>query len=241
MLALGQATRVLVYSAVVDHPRWHELAPALATVSLPPLPEQGRPRPSPTTCATCFGMPRHPSWTWRPRRRSSPNDCSAPETSTDLPGVQHICPPKPCGIVPRDQGKSHREIAHLRTTSPGGTVPLPDQIRDILPADTAMVWEMLAPAIPTAHTSPAAQPLPCTWATASVTISTSSSITTRSISMSSPEPSTRWPVRHHDARPWDLEWALLSNQNSVSPRGRGCTATIAGTTYRRSGTTYSRA
>jgi Nucleotidyl transferase AbiEii toxin, Type IV TA system len=29
-------------------------------------------------------------------------------------------------------------------------VPLPDQIRDILPADTAMVWEMLAPAIPTA-------------------------------------------------------------------------------------------
>jgi hypothetical protein len=40
MLALGQATRVLVYSAVVDHPRWHELAPALATVSLPPLPEQ---------------------------------------------------------------------------------------------------------------------------------------------------------------------------------------------------------
>jgi hypothetical protein len=39
-LALGQATRVLVYSAVVDHPRWHELAPALAAVSLPPLPDQ---------------------------------------------------------------------------------------------------------------------------------------------------------------------------------------------------------
>lgn len=27
-------------------------------------------------------------------------------------------------------------------------MPLPDQIRDVLPADTAMVWEMLAPAIP---------------------------------------------------------------------------------------------
>ena len=38
-LALGQATPVLVYSAVVDHPRWHELAPALARVFLPPLPE----------------------------------------------------------------------------------------------------------------------------------------------------------------------------------------------------------
>jgi DNA-binding Lrp family transcriptional regulator len=40
MLALGRATPVLVYSAVVDHPRWHELAPALAKVSLPPLPAQ---------------------------------------------------------------------------------------------------------------------------------------------------------------------------------------------------------
>jgi DNA-binding transcriptional ArsR family regulator len=39
-LALGRATPVLVYSAVVDHPRWHELAPSLAKVSLPPLPEQ---------------------------------------------------------------------------------------------------------------------------------------------------------------------------------------------------------
>jgi DNA-binding Lrp family transcriptional regulator len=39
-LALGRATPVLVYSAVVDHPRWHELAPALAKVSLPPLPDQ---------------------------------------------------------------------------------------------------------------------------------------------------------------------------------------------------------
>jgi DNA-binding Lrp family transcriptional regulator len=39
-LALGRATPVVVYSAVVDHPRWYELAPALAKVSLPPLPEQ---------------------------------------------------------------------------------------------------------------------------------------------------------------------------------------------------------
>lgn len=39
-LALGRATPVLVYSAVVDHPRWHELAPVLAKVSLPPLPER---------------------------------------------------------------------------------------------------------------------------------------------------------------------------------------------------------
>lgn len=39
-LALGRATPVLVYSAVVDHPRWHELAPALAKVTLPPLPAQ---------------------------------------------------------------------------------------------------------------------------------------------------------------------------------------------------------
>jgi hypothetical protein len=39
-LALGRATPVLIYSAVVDHPRWHELAPALAKVSLPPLPER---------------------------------------------------------------------------------------------------------------------------------------------------------------------------------------------------------
>jgi DNA-binding Lrp family transcriptional regulator len=39
-LALGRATPVLVYSAVVDHPRWHRLAPALAKVSLPPLPER---------------------------------------------------------------------------------------------------------------------------------------------------------------------------------------------------------
>jgi hypothetical protein len=39
-LALGRATPVLVYSAAVDHPNWHELAPALAKVSLPPLPEQ---------------------------------------------------------------------------------------------------------------------------------------------------------------------------------------------------------
>jgi DNA-binding transcriptional ArsR family regulator len=39
-LALGRATPVLVYSAVVDHPRWHRLAPALARVSLPPLPER---------------------------------------------------------------------------------------------------------------------------------------------------------------------------------------------------------
>ena len=39
-LALGRATPVVVYSAVVDHPRWHELAPALAKVSIPPLPEQ---------------------------------------------------------------------------------------------------------------------------------------------------------------------------------------------------------
>jgi hypothetical protein len=37
-LAPGRATPVVVYSAVVDHPRWHELAPALAKVSLPPLP-----------------------------------------------------------------------------------------------------------------------------------------------------------------------------------------------------------
>jgi hypothetical protein len=39
-IALGRATPVLVYSAVVDHERWHELAPALAKVSIPPLPEQ---------------------------------------------------------------------------------------------------------------------------------------------------------------------------------------------------------
>jgi DNA-binding Lrp family transcriptional regulator len=39
-LALGRATPVVVYSAVVDHPRWHELAPALTKVSLPPLLEQ---------------------------------------------------------------------------------------------------------------------------------------------------------------------------------------------------------
>jgi DNA-binding Lrp family transcriptional regulator len=39
-LALGRAAPVLVYSAAVDHPRWHELAPALAKVSLPQLPEQ---------------------------------------------------------------------------------------------------------------------------------------------------------------------------------------------------------
>jgi DNA-binding Lrp family transcriptional regulator len=39
-LALGRATPVVVYSAVVDHPRWHELAPALAKVSLPPVDDQ---------------------------------------------------------------------------------------------------------------------------------------------------------------------------------------------------------
>ena len=39
-LALGRATPVLVYSAAVDHPRWHELAPPLGKVSLPPLHEQ---------------------------------------------------------------------------------------------------------------------------------------------------------------------------------------------------------
>jgi DNA-binding Lrp family transcriptional regulator len=39
-LALGRATPVVVYSAVVDHPRWHELAPAFTKVSLPPLLEQ---------------------------------------------------------------------------------------------------------------------------------------------------------------------------------------------------------
>jgi len=39
-LAMGRATPVLVYSAAVDHPHWHELAPALARVSLPPLPLQ---------------------------------------------------------------------------------------------------------------------------------------------------------------------------------------------------------
>jgi hypothetical protein len=39
-LALGRATPVLVYSAAVDHPRWHELAPALAKVTLAPLPDQ---------------------------------------------------------------------------------------------------------------------------------------------------------------------------------------------------------
>jgi MarR family protein len=36
-LAFGRATPVLVYSAAVDHPNWHELAPALARVTLPPL------------------------------------------------------------------------------------------------------------------------------------------------------------------------------------------------------------
>lgn len=39
-LALGRATPVLIYSAVVVHPRWHELAPTLAKVSLSPLLQQ---------------------------------------------------------------------------------------------------------------------------------------------------------------------------------------------------------
>jgi hypothetical protein len=39
-LALGRATPVVVYCAAVDHPHWHGLAPALAKVSLPPLPER---------------------------------------------------------------------------------------------------------------------------------------------------------------------------------------------------------
>jgi DNA-binding transcriptional ArsR family regulator len=37
ILALGKATAVQVYFAVVDHPRWHELATDLAAVTLPPL------------------------------------------------------------------------------------------------------------------------------------------------------------------------------------------------------------
>ena len=149
MLALGHATRVLVYSAVVDHPRWHELAPALTTVSLPPLPEQVSAQIVPYYLRHLF---------WNAATSQLDVTTSAPFiakrllSTGDLDGLAwgatHL-PRKP-GIMPRDHGESHREIAHLRTTSPGGTVPLPDQIRDILPADTAMVWEMLAPAIPTA-------------------------------------------------------------------------------------------
>ncbi|WP_158240381.1 MarR family transcriptional regulator [Mycobacterium hubeiense] len=40
-LAMGRATSVTVYSAAVDHPDWHGLAPTLAKVSLPPLHEHG--------------------------------------------------------------------------------------------------------------------------------------------------------------------------------------------------------
>lgn len=39
-LALGLATPVVVYSAMIDHPRWHELASALVQVSLPPFVSQ---------------------------------------------------------------------------------------------------------------------------------------------------------------------------------------------------------
>jgi hypothetical protein len=45
---------------------------------------------------------------------------------------------------------SHRGIALSHATSPGDTVTLPDEIRNVLPADTAMAWELLAPTIPAA-------------------------------------------------------------------------------------------
>jgi hypothetical protein len=62
-LALGRATPVLVYSAVGDHPRWHGLAPALAEVALPPLPEQVPAQTVPYYLRHLFWNTRHRNWT----------------------------------------------------------------------------------------------------------------------------------------------------------------------------------
>ena len=81
-----------------------------------------------------------------PQRRISPGGCSRPSTRTALPGAPSTFPPVP-GNTQQPPAALTRPNVRSHTTWPGMRM-LSERIRSILPPDTALTWETIAPIVP---------------------------------------------------------------------------------------------